>query len=61
MSVLNLHINQAIGAYGGGKVGAIRDAKGKAVATVFKEMGGDQKAAILQALLSKGTLFLWSV
>ncbi|KAL7008326.1 hypothetical protein EMMF5_002055 [Cystobasidiomycetes sp. EMM_F5] len=43
----------AIGAYGGGKVGAIRDAKGKAVATVFKEMGGDQKAAILQALLSK--------
>lgn len=35
-------------------MGAIRDAKGKAVATVFKDLGGDQKAAILQALLAKG-------
>ncbi|CAD6571787.1 MAG: hypothetical protein CYPHOPRED_004580 [Cyphobasidiales sp. Tagirdzhanova-0007] len=43
----------AIGAYGGGKVGQIRDAKGKAVATVFMGLGSDQRYAILQGLLSK--------
>jgi len=43
----------ALGAYAGGKVGSVRDAKGKAVATVFAELGGDQKAQILQALLAK--------
>jgi len=43
----------AIGGYAGGKIGSIRDAKGKAVATVFSELGGDQKAAIIAALMKK--------
>lgn len=44
---------QAVGAYSGGKLGQIRDAKGKAVATVFMQLGSDQKYQILQGLLSK--------
>lgn len=42
-----------IGALAGSKLGAIRDAKGKSVAAVFADLGGDQKAQILQALLAK--------
>ena len=33
-----------VGAYAGNRLGAIRDAKGKAVAAVFAELGGTQKA-----------------
>jgi len=43
----------ALGAYGGSKLGAIRDAKGKAVVEVFKELGVGQRAAILKALALK--------
>ncbi|GAA5877260.1 hypothetical protein JCM16303_006218 [Sporobolomyces ruberrimus] len=42
-----------IGGFGGSRIGAIRDARGKAVYKVFSELGADQKAAILQALLKK--------
>ncbi|KAI0034305.1 DnaJ-domain-containing protein [Vararia minispora EC-137] len=42
-----------VGAYAGNRLGAIRDAKGKAVAVVFKELGGQQKAEILRALAMK--------
>ncbi|KAI5480853.1 chaperone protein [Pseudohyphozyma bogoriensis] len=43
----------AIGGYGGSRLGAIRDAKGKAVYEVFKDLGADQKAEVLKALVSK--------
>lgn len=43
----------AIGAYAGSKLGKVRDAKGKAVYQVFKDLGGEQKAEILKALASK--------
>ena len=43
----------AIGAYGGSRVGAIRDSKGKAVYEVFKELGNDQKAEVLKGLMAK--------
>ncbi|KAL8283656.1 hypothetical protein RQP46_005451 [Phenoliferia psychrophenolica] len=43
----------AIGAYGGSKLGAIRDAKGKAVYQVFQDLGSDQKAEILKGLAAK--------
>ncbi|EIN13482.1 DnaJ-domain-containing protein [Punctularia strigosozonata HHB-11173 SS5] len=42
-----------VGAYGGKKLGQIRDAKGKAVGAVFMELGNDQKAEILRALAMK--------
>ncbi|KAJ3520983.1 hypothetical protein NM688_g9081 [Phlebia brevispora] len=42
-----------VGAYAGNRLGAIRDAKGKSVASVFSELGGDQKAQILRALAAK--------
>ncbi|KAH7931139.1 DnaJ-domain-containing protein [Leucogyrophana mollusca] len=42
-----------IGAYAGNRIGAIRDAKGKSVAAVFSELGGNQKAEILRALAMK--------
>lgn len=35
-----------VGAYAGNRLGAVRDAKGKAVATVFAELGGEQKAEV---------------
>ena len=40
-----------VGAYAGNRLGAVRDAKGKSVAAVFNELGGQQKAEvrILQA------------
>jgi hypothetical protein len=34
------------GAYAGNRLGAVRDAKGKAVAAVFAELGGEQKAEV---------------
>jgi hypothetical protein len=38
-----------VGAYGGKRLGAIRDAKGKAVGAVFMELGNDQKAEVSPA------------
>lgn len=35
-----------LGAYAGNRLGAIRDAKGKSVATVFSELGGVQRAEV---------------
>lgn len=48
-----------LGAVAGNRLGAIRDAKGKSVAAVFSELGGNQKAEILRALALKvlGTAF----
>jgi len=42
-----------VGAFAGNRLGAIRDAKGKSVAAVFSELGGNQKAEILRALAMK--------
>ncbi|GJE86026.1 DnaJ-domain-containing protein [Phanerochaete sordida] len=42
-----------VGAYAGNRLGAVRDAKGKSVAAVFSQLGGDQKAQILRALAAK--------
>jgi len=42
-----------VGAYAGNRLGAIRDAKGKSVAAVFTQLGGQQKAEILRALALK--------
>ncbi|KAH8100614.1 DnaJ domain-containing protein [Cristinia sonorae] len=42
-----------VGAYAGNRLGAIRDAKGRSVASVFSELGGGQKAEILRALAAK--------
>jgi len=35
-----------VGAYAGNRLGAIRDAKGKAVSAVFAELGNEQKAEV---------------
>ena len=35
-----------VGAFAGNRLGAIRDAKGKSVAAVFSQLGGDQKAQV---------------
>jgi len=43
----------ALGALAGNRLGAVRDAKGKSVAAVFSELGGQQKAEILRALAMK--------
>ncbi|KAI0735318.1 DnaJ domain-containing protein [Earliella scabrosa] len=42
-----------VGVYAGNRLGAIRDAKGKSVAAVFSQLGGNQKAEILRALAAK--------
>ncbi|KAF9474464.1 DnaJ-domain-containing protein [Pholiota conissans] len=42
-----------LGAVAGNRLGAVRDAKGKSVAAVFNELGGQQKAEILRALAMK--------
>ncbi|KAJ7751226.1 DnaJ domain-containing protein [Mycena maculata] len=42
-----------LGAVAGNRLGAIRDAKGKSVAAVFSQLGGNQKAEILRALAMK--------
>ena len=36
----------ALGAFAGNRLGAVRDAKGKSVAAVFSELGGQQKAEV---------------
>jgi len=41
------------GLIAGNRLGAIRDAKGKSVAVVFTNLGGEQKAQILRALAMK--------
>ena len=41
-----------VGAYAGNRLGAVRDAKGKAVAAVFAELGNEQKAEV-----NHGSLF----
>lgn len=35
-----------VGAYAGNRLGAVRDAKGKAVAAVFAELATEQKAEV---------------
>lgn len=35
-----------VGGYAGNRLGAIRDAKGKSVAAVFSQLGGNQKAEV---------------
>lgn len=35
-----------VGAYTGNRLGAVRDAKGKSVAAVFSQLGGNQKAEV---------------
>lgn len=35
-----------LGAVAGNRLGAIRDAKGKSVAAVFNDLGGQQKAEV---------------
>lgn len=35
-----------VGALAGNRIGKIRDAKGKSVAAVFADLGGDQKAEV---------------
>jgi len=42
-----------MGGYAGNRLGAIRDAKGKSVASVFAELGADKRAEILKALAFK--------
>ncbi|KAJ7246266.1 DnaJ domain-containing protein [Mycena haematopus] len=42
-----------LGAVAGNRLGAVRDAKGKSVAAVFNDLGGNQKAEILRALALK--------
>jgi hypothetical protein len=44
-----------MGAYGGKRLGAIRDAKGKSVASVFSELGGNQKAEVSLDLRDEAT------
>lgn len=41
-----------VGAFAGNRLGAIRDAKGKSVAAVFTQLGGDQKAEVSNDELS---------
>jgi len=43
----------AVGAWGGNRLGAIRDAKGKSVYSVFIRLDGSAKAAILRGLAMK--------
>jgi len=42
-----------LGAFAGNRLGAVRDAKGKSVAAVFNDLGGQQKAEVLRALAMK--------
>jgi hypothetical protein len=43
-----------LGAVAGNRLGAIRDAKGKSVAAVFNDLGGQQKAEV--SILSRLSL-----
>lgn len=40
-----------VGAFAGNRLGAIRDAKGKSVAAVFADLGGNQKAEVCEGCL----------
>lgn len=46
----------ALGAVAGNRLGAIRDAKGKSVAAVFNDLGGQQKAEVSQ--IHKSDIFV---
>ena len=48
----------ALGAFAGNRLGAVRDAKGKSVAAVFSELGGQQKAAVSQMHISPDKILL---
>lgn len=39
-----------LGAVAGNRLGAVRDAKGKSVAAVFNDLGGQQKAEVILSL-----------
>ena len=41
-----------VGVLAGNRLGAIRDAKGKSVAAVFGQLGGNQKAEVSQSVVS---------
>jgi hypothetical protein len=41
-----------VGAYAGNRLGAVRDAKGKSVAAVFADLGGNQKAEARRICMS---------
>lgn len=45
-----------VGAVAGNRLGAIRDAKGKSVAAVFSDLGGQQKAEVSDPLLFESAL-----
>lgn len=45
MTVANIP-GAMVGALAGNRIGKIRDAKGKSVAAVFADLGGDQKAEV---------------
>ena len=47
-----------VGAYAGNRLGAVRDAKGKAVAAVFAELGNEQKAEVNLESLFRDTSLL---
>ncbi|KIR27874.1 hypothetical protein I307_02794 [Cryptococcus deuterogattii 99/473] len=49
---LDVEVDGFVG-FAGNRLGAIRDAKGRAVGEVFKDLGGAQKAEILRALAFK--------
>lgn len=42
-----------VGAVAGNRLGAIRDAKGKSVAAVFSQLGGQQKAEVSETLFAR--------
>lgn len=42
-----------LGAFAGNRLGAVRDAKGKSVAAVFSELGGNQKAEVCTLAMSR--------
>lgn len=39
-----------VGAFAGNRLGAVRDAKGKSVAAVFNDLGGQQKAEVFNLI-----------
>jgi hypothetical protein len=48
-----------VGAYAGNRLGAIRDAKGKSVAAVFNQLGGQEKAQVSEHVVLCSQL--WNV
>lgn len=47
-----------LGAFAGNRLGAVRDAKGKSVASVFSELGGQQKAEVTKSISLEMLLFV---